>query len=596
MADFNFYLNRQGVRGRKGDKGDQGFSPVITEYDTGNPLEYVLRIQTEDGVMYTRNLRPEFTNNGGTYLRFNQSNNTYRIDVADYATTSSQGEVRLANSGDVVALTSTTTAVTPKDVDTILTNKGYATSISNLQSDVSGLSGDLTSLSGTVTNLSGTVGSLSNTVTSNYNNTVKLSGNQTIAGNKTFTGSICTNTVSTQDGLKTMIDYNSSSNSMRIGGASTSNVYLRTSSSGKLIHAKDGTGYEVYDTSNLIAGSNISINSGVISATDTTYTAGRGIDITNGEVSISDSISADPITGVALLSDGILRVKTGEYQIGVSDNRYRNVAKFELTDNNSDGIIFGDLNCVTSIKTAWNAVNILRKDSNDALQTYINIDSGNISDYVPVSYISEGLGIDIIRDGSYNSISVDNTMVVTTYGDQDIRGVKKFGEVIETPEIKTDTVYDLNGNVLIDKFGNELSLRNSNDSIRVTLSSPLNRVNIRRNNTDYINIDSGNISDYTPTVDQTYDGTSTNAQSGVAIEDELTTHYQSKLVSGTNIKTINNTSLLGSGNIDVSGGALIDDTTSSATTVYSSQKTQDLIDALVTRIAALEAQINGGNA
>lgn len=53
-------------------------------------------------------------------------------------------------------------------------------------------------------------------------------------------------------------------------------------------------------------------------------------------------------------------------------------------------------------------------------------------------------------------------------------------------------------------------------------------------------------------VDQTYDGTSANAQSGVAIEGELTTNYQSKLVSGTNIKTINNTSLLGSGNIDTS--------------------------------------------
>lgn len=52
------------------------------------------------------------------------------------------------------------------------------------------------------------------------------------------------------------------------------------------------------------------------------------------------------------------------------------------------------------------------------------------------------------------------------------------------------------------------------------------------------------------TVDQTYDGTSANPQSGVAIEGELSTNYQPKLVSGTNIKTINNTSLLGSGNID----------------------------------------------
>lgn len=58
------------------------------------------------------------------------------------------------------------------------------------------------------------------------------------------------------------------------------------------------------------------------------------------------------------------------------------------------------------------------------------------------------------------------------------------------------------------------------------------------------------------TVDQTFDGTSANAQSGVAIEGELSTNYQSKLVSGTNIKTINNQSLLGSGNIDIQIGTV----------------------------------------
>lgn len=35
----------------------------------------------------------------------------------------------------------------------------------------------------------------------------------------------------------------------------------------------------------------------------------------------------------------------------------------------------------------------------------------------------------------------------------------------------------------------------------------------------------------------------------------LQTKFQEKLVSGTNIKTINDTSLLGSGNIDIQGGA-----------------------------------------
>ena len=30
MADFNFYWNRRGIQGRKGDKGGSGVSPTIT--------------------------------------------------------------------------------------------------------------------------------------------------------------------------------------------------------------------------------------------------------------------------------------------------------------------------------------------------------------------------------------------------------------------------------------------------------------------------------------------------------------------------------------------------------------------------------------
>ena len=29
MADFNFYLNRQGVKGNKGEKGETGFAPIV---------------------------------------------------------------------------------------------------------------------------------------------------------------------------------------------------------------------------------------------------------------------------------------------------------------------------------------------------------------------------------------------------------------------------------------------------------------------------------------------------------------------------------------------------------------------------------------
>ena len=66
---------------------------------------------------------------------------------------------------------------------------------------------------------------------------------------------------------------------------------------------------------------------------------------------------------------------------------------------------------------------------------------------------------------------------------------------------------------------------------------------------------SGNIAETNqtiPTVDQTYNASSANAQSGVAVASAIS-GKQDTLVSGTNIKTINNTSLLGSGDITISG-------------------------------------------
>ena len=55
-------------------------------------------------------------------------------------------------------------------------------------------------------------------------------------------------------------------------------------------------------------------------------------------------------------------------------------------------------------------------------------------------------------------------------------------------------------------------------------------------------------------VDQTYTPTSENAQSGKAVA-EAVSDKQDSLVSGTNIKTINNQSILGSGNITIEGGS-----------------------------------------
>ena len=56
MAEFNFFLNRQGIQGRKGEKGDTGFSPTISVGT--DPLdEYKLIIANESNSFETPNLR-----------------------------------------------------------------------------------------------------------------------------------------------------------------------------------------------------------------------------------------------------------------------------------------------------------------------------------------------------------------------------------------------------------------------------------------------------------------------------------------------------------------------------------------------------------
>lgn len=101
-ANFNFYLNRQGVRGQKGEKGDQGFSPSIT-VNTNTADEYTLLIQNEYNSFVTDNVRPTYDDRGGTYVRVDRANNVQYFGSADIATTANYGEVKLAQASDLAS-------------------------------------------------------------------------------------------------------------------------------------------------------------------------------------------------------------------------------------------------------------------------------------------------------------------------------------------------------------------------------------------------------------------------------------------------------------------------------------------------------------
>lgn len=99
MAEFRYYLNRQGVRGPQGPQGEKGFSPDISvEKDTLS--EYILRITNEGGYFLTTNLREHKEDRGGTYIRYDRAKGVMYAGDADPATTDTLGVIRIAKDDD----------------------------------------------------------------------------------------------------------------------------------------------------------------------------------------------------------------------------------------------------------------------------------------------------------------------------------------------------------------------------------------------------------------------------------------------------------------------------------------------------------------
>ena len=127
-SNFNFYINRQGARGRQGIQGEQGFSPVIT-VNKNTASEYTLNIETADGVFETENLKANplvYVEGAGSYVMYDASTNTiYNSDVpdeivlkTDLATTEDAGIIRIADDEDFDE-DAEDAAVTPKQLNTV---------------------------------------------------------------------------------------------------------------------------------------------------------------------------------------------------------------------------------------------------------------------------------------------------------------------------------------------------------------------------------------------------------------------------------------------------------------------------------------------
>lgn len=101
-AQFHWYLNKTGLRGLTGPKGDQGFSPIV-EVAEDTLESYKLRITTEDDEIETPNLKGSLSiqDQGGTYVRYDRDSGELTANEADRATTNSYGVVRLSTYQDM---------------------------------------------------------------------------------------------------------------------------------------------------------------------------------------------------------------------------------------------------------------------------------------------------------------------------------------------------------------------------------------------------------------------------------------------------------------------------------------------------------------
>lgn len=200
-ANFNFFLNRQGPRGAQGIQGPQGFSPIVSvEEDIGNT--FTLRVTNQDSSFVTSNLREHKEDRGGDYVRYDREGQLMYFGDPDFATTLKAGEVRLSTVDDLTNA-SEEVALTPKVYKDDITTR-----VQEINQRIDTTNTDVTQVDNRVTALD--------------NSTVKLTGNQTIEGTKTFSSKVRTKGVELSGDNIIQMD----AGNISIGGAQTNRIDL----------------------------------------------------------------------------------------------------------------------------------------------------------------------------------------------------------------------------------------------------------------------------------------------------------------------------------------------------------------------------------
>lgn len=255
MADFQFYLNRQGIRGLQGVKGDQGDSPIIT-VQTETPNEYILKITNPDGTeLISPNLRGNKINiNEGTYVRYNTETGELYTSTADGATGELAGVVRLATDADITNMDERA-AVTPSQLADALSQylvspDGSVKIVQNAENSLTELTAEkgLTELPIASANTLGAVkigenlsitedGVLSSTASGD----VSGSGNNTFTGTNNFNGEVNLNGLTTAENLTVARNLTSSGeiNAVSINSTGVCSDDIKTTTNKKYLTEED---------------------------------------------------------------------------------------------------------------------------------------------------------------------------------------------------------------------------------------------------------------------------------------------------------------------------------------------------------------------
>lgn len=490
MADFNFYLNRQGVRGQQGEQGPQGFSPIIT-VATNTLSEYVLQIQTQNNTFLTANLREHKEDLGGTYIRYNRETGVMYAGAPDMGGIGQYGMVSFASATDIQE-DDESTVVSPANVNDMIDARDYDGSLSGLDSR-------LTSAEGRIRDNAADIASLEYDVTAIQGNYATINTPQTISGMKTFTNGLRTLTVRDTSG-QAYLHFNPSAlgSELRLY-ATTTTTYGDLVVAGTSSVSRNGNSYTVVDSGNI---------SGYLPAVPT-----KTSDLTNDSGFITSS-------DLPTVGNGTITFTQG------------GVTKGTITTNQSgDSTIALDAGGGSNL-TAGNGIDI----TNDT-----------------ISVVPDGATIGFNSDGELRVISapVPNNMV-TTDTTQTITASKTF----------SGSQYSFSGYLTFNRDGTAIQINSSIPGPNQTFNNGMTANGA------------------------SYDGTTFSQRNIFSMVNSTNSSY-----------ALSSYIKLGDENVNTQiVGAVVTDGNGNAYLTSANISTNVYIQALEARIAALEANINGGNA